>query len=115
VTHKGERRLGTVDHFTVVVAVAPDETRLQLRGELDMAATSDFMTAFENAANADVTAALVVDVAALTFLDSSGVRGLLQAAARCEKENVGFRVEGASGAIRRVFEITYTLEALHVD
>ena len=60
-------------------------------------------------------ATVLIDVTDLTYCDWSGIRVLLDAAHRCYKNDANFRVVGARRDVRRVFEITDTIEILNVD
>jgi anti-anti-sigma regulatory factor len=55
---------------------------------------------------------LVLDVAALTFCDSSGVEGLLNARAEAQSRGVAFEVAGARGIVRRSMAATGVLALL---
>jgi anti-anti-sigma factor len=58
---------------------------------------------------------VVIDLAELTYCDSSGLRELISAAARCKKRAQSFRVIRARAAVKRVIEITATTEAMNLD
>ena len=60
-------------------------------------------------------ATVLIDLTDLTYCDRSGIRVLLDAAHRCYKNDADFRVVGARRDLRRVFEITHTIEILNVD
>ena len=53
---------------------------------------------------------LVIDFAGLTFVDSSGVRVLVNARAKLQTENRTLRIENIRPGQRRVFEILGLLE-----
>jgi anti-anti-sigma factor len=57
---------------------------------------------------------MVIDLTDLEYCDSAGIRALLRAAARCDTGGVRYETVGAHGIVRRVFEVTDTVEALHV-
>ena len=58
---------------------------------------------------------ILIDLTELRYCDSSGIRALLFAADRCRKAGTTLRVMGAHGTVRRVFEITGTVEFLNLD
>jgi anti-anti-sigma factor len=49
---------------------------------------------------------LTIDVTGLTFLSASGLEVIASAARRAEQAGGQVRVAGASGIVRRVFELT---------
>ncbi len=74
-----------------------------VRGELDLAAADRLWSAIEPLL---LPGALVVfDGTDMTFLDSSGLRVLLQAHKRAESEGAVFRLVAAQPPVRRVLEL----------
>ena len=75
---------------------------LRLRGELDLAAAS----AFEEQATAGLDGhdLLVVDLAELTFIDSTGIRALVNVVDAARPRSVVLR--DAAPNVRRVFDLT---------
>jgi anti-sigma B factor antagonist len=61
--------------FDLTVAAEPDRTRLTLRGELDLATAGALDRAL-----AEHSGPVLLDLRQLTFMDSTGVRVLLEAA-----------------------------------
>jgi anti-sigma B factor antagonist len=102
--------------FDVAVSLGADRARFHLRGELDMAAADRLTERFNDALHADGTtrSVVVMDLLELTYCDSSGIRTLLKAAARCQRDGTRFRTVGAGASVRRVLEITDTVEALNL-
>lgn len=83
---------------------------VELRGELDIAgapALEEELRAIE----ASEAGALVVDLSALEFIDSTGVRLLLQAADRCQ-DGPRMTILRGPKQVQRVFEITDLLTRL---
>ncbi len=48
---------------------------------------------------------LRVDLAAVTYIDSSGIASLVEAFQSARKRGTGFALAGVSGAVRRVLEL----------
>jgi anti-anti-sigma factor len=46
-----------------------------------------------------------IDVSRLTLIDGAGVGALLEVERRLQRQGQGFRVQGANGVVRRVFEV----------
>jgi anti-sigma B factor antagonist len=63
---------------------------------------------------ADANTVIVFDLSELTYCDSSGIRALLQASARCAKDGPDMQVVGAHGLVRRVIDLTHTADALNL-
>lgn len=103
-----------MNYFHASVALGTDRARLHLQGELDMASAPLLAEQFEQAC-ANTPSLILIDVTDLDYCDSSGIRALLSAAERCHQDGITFRVVGARGTIRRVFELTHTVELLHLD
>jgi anti-anti-sigma factor len=57
----------------------------------------------------DRGAPLILDLGELTFIDSCGLRAILDARRRAEAIGYEIRVVGARQAVRRVFELTGTM------
>src|SRR5215212_84264 len=84
---------------------------MTVRGELDVMTTS-FLEDEVNRRR-PLSRPLALDLGGVTFIDSSGVRGLL-AARRAAMEDVGtpVRVVAVSPIVRRVLEVTGVADAL---
>ena len=100
-----------VDYFGVTLTLGHDRARLQLRGELDSAAT-DELSARVDEACATEPSLLLVDLSELSFCDSSGIRVLLLAAAQCARTDIDMRLVGTRSNVRRIFELTHTAHLL---
>jgi anti-sigma B factor antagonist len=81
-----------------------DRAVLHARGEVDLYSAGDFATALEDAATS--APHLVVDLTGVRFMDSTGLRALLQAQRR--SDDAGSRLELAvdpSGPVARLLEL----------
>ena len=90
----------------------PDGTRtyrVVASGEIDIATAPLLATALE-----EVTAAgarlVILDARNIHFLDSSGISVLISAGAELENHGGRLCIDGMSGAVERVLEITGLLE-----
>jgi anti-anti-sigma factor len=79
--------------------------RVRLQGEFDLAAVSLVEDALERAYEGDVRV-LDIDLAPLTFLDSSGLRVILGARDRAARHGVELRLRRGGETVQRVFAIT---------
>jgi anti-sigma B factor antagonist len=99
----GAKSLGVEDvpEFEVSLVHIDGCARVRLRGDLDFAATTRH--AGELAAVADLRTEVVLDVAGVEFVDSSGLRFLVDLAKRYDRP---VRLEGVQEPVRRLLEIT---------
>lgn len=89
-------------------------TVLALRGELDVAG-SEIATRALAAAVEGATRGVVIDLTALGFLGSCGVRVLIDAGTHALSQGVGLRVVPGDGPARRIIELLGLGERLGVD
>lgn len=78
---------------------------LGLTGEFDLAGLPAFESAIA-AVEEDEPATIVIDLSALTFMDSSGLRALVTADERARTAQRRLAIVAGPPTIRRVFEIT---------
>ncbi len=86
-------------------------TRLLVRGELDMA-TGDDLEEQVALVLRDRPDHLIVDLAGLTFCDSSGIDVLLAAREAAWRTGAGFQVSRPHGIVHRTLTVTGVLELL---
>ena len=82
------------------------DSLLIVGGDLDVAAGADFVGAVDDALSAEGSPTLVeIDLGAVEFIDSSGLRALLQV-----QQNYGerIRIGAVSAAVQRLLELTGT-------
>lgn len=87
--------------FSLEVVTTEGEQVVALRGELDVA-SSDFVKRTLLSSELPV----VVDMADLTFIDSSGLTALVNASNELTKRGLALRVRGVTPDLRRLFELT---------
>jgi anti-sigma B factor antagonist len=110
-----ERTPTAVDHFDASVSLGIDRARFLLRGELDMSGAVVLKQRIDAALGYGDPSLVLIDVTELTYCDSCGIRVLLDVAHRCYMNGARFRVVGARKNVRRVLEITNTIQMLNVD
>lgn len=76
--------------------------RIRLVGELDIAATTDLAERLTSVA----APVIEVDLSDLRFVDGTGLTALLTAKRKAEAAGRRFRMTGAHGIVRRVFDVT---------
>ncbi|HEY8471151.1 MAG TPA: STAS domain-containing protein [Natronosporangium sp.] len=87
---------------------------LSLDGDLDMATAPVFAEAVSRLMAATTVGQLLVDLADVRFLDSSGVRALLQARRTAEARGVAFRVSRPGEAVAQVLRVAAVDQLLGV-
>jgi anti-anti-sigma factor len=99
-----------------VESIVEDEvTRLEVAGDLDIAAADPLSEAID-AALGDGTRALVVDLSRTTFVDSTGLSHLLRARRRADAERATLRIVAPPGSEARVvIDLTGVGSLLGVD
>jgi anti-sigma B factor antagonist len=84
-----------------------------VEGQVDLATAPQLAQALAQAQDGTVTQ-IVIDLTAVDFLDSVGVRVLVEAAREADQAGVSLIVQGAAGWVARVLEITGVDEYLQV-
>lgn len=74
-------------------------------GELDLSTVDAFVHAVREAEATDASR-IVLDLSALTFMDSSGLKALLEAHTRSQTDSDRLRVIRGPRRVQRVFELT---------
>jgi anti-sigma B factor antagonist len=81
-----------------------------LEGELDFETAFDVEMRIEQAiARAD---AVVVDLSGLDFIDSTGIRTLLEGMKAAERERTPLEIRPGKPEVQRIFEVAGLLDAL---
>jgi anti-anti-sigma factor len=97
--------------FDVEASDSEGVRRIVLVGEFDLAAMPAAETSLAEA-TANGYAAIEIDLSALTFLDSSGVRSLMITVDRCRERGTPLTIIPGPRGVQRVFEITGLVDAL---
>lgn len=93
--------------FEVIARLRDAWVHVELRGEFDMAAAPAYRACIESLfANPHFDRAVVVDLAELTYCDSSGVSAFVQSKQRCAAAQRDFSLTNPRQMVRRVFEVT---------
>lgn len=79
--------------------------RLKLVGELD-AYSSDLLDRSMRTEEQEGCSEIILDLEDLLFVDSTGLRTLIEAASRAQGGDWSVRVINARGKVRRVFDLT---------
>lgn len=97
-----------VDSEAPIFTVAHDPERpgtLVASGELD-ATTAPILREALDAAGSEGDGDLAIDLRDVSFIDSSGLQSITSARRDLQADDRDLRIVGASGAVRRIFEVT---------
>jgi anti-anti-sigma factor len=100
--------------LAIACAIDNGTASLSLEGELDLAnasALEERLSELEDSGSTQLT----VDLAGLDFIDSTGLRVLLQASARAQERGHELILRPAPATVQRVFEVTGAQEVLRFD
>lgn len=93
--------------FTAVSKTLEDGVRLvTAAGELDLASAPVLTEELTFTEQSPVPAVILLDLSAVTFMDSSGLRVLLDAHSDAQKSAARLRLYGLTRAVRRPLELT---------
>ncbi|MEV4415138.1 STAS domain-containing protein [Catellatospora sp. NPDC049609] len=98
-------RASTPPQATHEVEVLPDAVRVSLAGEFDLLTEQDLATWLGDAIRSHPGRLVEVDMHEVTFLDSTGIRVLLQAHGAATRQGGSLRLVRASGMVREVLDI----------
>jgi anti-sigma B factor antagonist len=96
--------------FEVTTSPQADRTVVALAGECDLSVAEELTSALLGALGEGRE--VVVDLAALQFLDSSGVHGLVTAYHAAKRDRVPLRLVNAGGVVADVLDLTGVGELL---
>ena len=103
------------DHFTIRESQSDGVAQLHLGGELDLTAkpaVSDLVS--RRLADAAITR-LVIDLAGVTFIDSSGIGTLIGCRNLADRAGKSLQAIGAQGRVARVLDLTGVGDLLRGD
>jgi anti-anti-sigma factor len=100
--------------FTISYELDNGTPSFALEGELDLANASQLEERLA-AAQDDGAERVVVDLGRLAFIDSTGLRVLLQADARARESGHELKLRPGADAVQRVFEVAGALDILSFE
>jgi anti-anti-sigma factor len=102
---EGSRRR---DVFEVETHERGEATIVALFGELDLSTAGVLRDELDRIEAEETQRELILDLRELDFLDSTGLRMFLDLEARCRAHAHPLAVNGANGAVQRLFTVTGT-------
>jgi anti-anti-sigma factor len=100
--------------LTIASVVENGTVRISLVGELDLAGAAQMEASLAEAERAEPTR-LIIDLVQLSFLDSTGLRLLLQADVRAREAGYELVLRPGDASVQRVFEVTGALDVLSFE
>jgi anti-sigma B factor antagonist len=101
------------DRLRIEVDQNGGTTVVKLHGELDLASASAFSAQLDQTTS-NAPAAVVLDLTALEFIDSTGLRSILRIDESCRESGRRFAVVPGESQVARLFEIARVQEHLEL-
>lgn len=98
-----------------ILALPGPQTTLALSGELDPATAPELEARIAELATDPAVTSVVIDLAGVTFLDSSGLRVLVAGRESLRIRSAGLILRDPSRNIRRVLEVSGLTELITVE
>jgi anti-anti-sigma factor len=87
---------------------------LSVSGEIDMAVAADLLVAIIRCSTADDRLSMTVDMAGVTFIDSTGISALVEAHKRLDEVGCRMRLTNVPPCASTVFDLTGVSDYLGV-
>jgi anti-sigma B factor antagonist len=100
--------------LAITSAVEDGEASISLTGELDLSGARQLEARLDEVER-EAPARLVIDLGGLAFIDSTGLRLLLQADARARERGCELLLRRGQPSVQRVFEVTGALDVLRFE
>ena len=100
--------------LTLTTSQEQDAVRIALSGELDMSSALLFDDELKRIEDSDDADTIVLDLRALKFVDSTGLRLILSAHARARRRGRRLRIVQGSDAVKRIFRLTGMRDRLDI-
>jgi anti-sigma B factor antagonist len=94
---------------------ADGSTHFVLNGEIDISRAKALRDAIGTVYRTRHANALVIDLAGVTFIDSTGIAALISGRKLADVCHASFRVVNATDLVQKVFEVTGALTFLNGD
>ena len=96
--------MGSNGKFACDVTQGERGAVIALGGEIDLTACDVLTQVFNDATDGSLS--VVVDTSEVSFMDSSGLRCLLQLRLKCDSKHRNLRLRTPSGAVRKLLDVS---------
>ncbi len=99
------------DYFTIGVEAPRDDAdgvkiaHVRLAGEFDLGARDELRETLLTLIDGERPDRVVVDLGGVMFIDSEAIGGILDGYVAAEQAGIAYRLTGATGVVRRVFDV----------
>ena len=98
------------DNLKIAVDRVGEDAMLQLSGRVDVDSSPDLRCHLRTLlSEAPLAQTLIVDLAGVSYIETSGIATLIEALRIARPRQIIFRLQGLSGAALRLFEVTGVL------
>jgi anti-anti-sigma factor len=105
------RGMSTMD---VDLGVVGNQAVVRFTGEIDMAVADDMASVATVALDREGLKSLVIDLTEVTFMDSCGLRALVEAHDAAQSKGISWQLQGLSPQLKRLLSVTGLSEYLAV-
>ena len=96
--------------LTISVDQAGKDAMVRLSGRVDVDSSPELRDRLRSLLSQEVLPqSIVVDLAGVPYLETSGIATLIEALRMARHHQISFRLQGLSGAVLRLFEVTGVL------
>jgi anti-sigma B factor antagonist len=86
------------------------DTMVRLSGRVDVDSSPDLRDRMRNLlSEKELPQTIIVDLAGVPYIETSGIATLIEALRVARHHQINFRLQGLSGAVLRLFEVTGVL------
>lgn len=103
-----------MSNFTVQTQVNGETCLLQPNGDLDLASANVLADELAQAASKSDLTKIVVDMSGVPFVDSTGLRILIEGAEKSRQSGIALSLERPSSQFQRLVELTKTDSVLNL-
>ena len=96
--------------LTISIDQTGNDTVVRLSGRVDVDSSPDLRDRLRTLlSNKALPQTIIVDLASVPYIETSGIATLIEALRTARHHQINFRLQGLSGAVLRLFEVTGVL------
>jgi anti-sigma B factor antagonist len=97
-------------NLEILVDQVGNETTVRLSGRVDVDSSPDLRDRLRTLLSEEaLPQSIIVDLAGVSYIETSGIATLIEALRTARHHQVDFRLQGLSGAVLRLFQVTGVL------